>query len=127
MKIEEAKRRFWEEAQKDESYDLGELACSYVPLLETKIEELNEQCDTLSDTVNMLSPYIIGKPESEVVTEMISHYKAIELLKEFAFYCVDASVEEHCEQAVKVQELLRELGHGQWVDEQIEENKANME
>lgn len=127
MKFEDAKRRFWEEANKDESWDIGELACIYVPQLEAKVRELQEQCDALSDTINMLSPYTIGRPESEVIAEMKQHYKSIEMLKEFAFYCIDLSVEEHCEQAMKVQELLRELGHGKWVDEQIAENETDAE
>lgn len=35
-----------------------------------EIEELKNQNDTLSTTVNMFAPYIIGKKESEVVEEL---------------------------------------------------------
>lgn len=53
--------------------------------------------------------------------------RAIELLKEFAFYCIDLSAQEHCEQAVKVQSFLREAGYGNWIDKQIAENEKDME
>jgi hypothetical protein len=55
------------------------------------------------------------------------HCKAVELLKEFAFYCVDLSIQEHCDQAMKVQNFLRKVGYGKWIDDQITENEKDME
>lgn len=52
--------------------------------------------------------------------------KAIELLKEFAFYCVDESIEDHCAQAVKVQEFLKTTETKEWMEEQIKLSKCNV-
>lgn len=38
--------------------------------LQQEIKDLNSQCDALADTVNMFSPYVIGKPEAEVVEDL---------------------------------------------------------
>lgn len=45
--------------------------------------------------------------------------EAIDLLKEFAFYCVDLSVEEHCEHAARVQEFLKKTSAKDWIEEQL--------
>ncbi|MDJ0305377.1 hypothetical protein [Dehalobacter sp.] len=42
MEIENLRERFWEEADKEESFDLGELALYYVPELEHEISVLNK-------------------------------------------------------------------------------------
>ena len=36
-------KRFWEEADKEESFDIGEIAMYYVPMLERKVVELLDQ------------------------------------------------------------------------------------
>lgn len=89
--------------------------------------EIQMQIDTLSDTINMLSPYVIGRPEAEIVSELKMHYKAVEMLKEFAFVDFDESKVDRCSSAGAVQKLLRDLGHGKWVDDQIIENRKNKE
>lgn len=58
--------------------------------------------------------------------ESDDYTKAIEMLKVFAFVDPDESETDRCNNAFSVQELLRELGYGKWVDEQIAENQKNM-
>ena len=41
--------------------------------------------------------------------------KAIELLKEFAFYSTDSSIKEHCERSSRVQEFLRDTYAKEWL------------
>ena len=41
-----------------------------IEALQQEKKELNSQCDTLADTVNMFSPYVIGKPEAEVIEDL---------------------------------------------------------
>lgn len=49
---------------------------------------------------------------------MANFDKAIELLKEFAFYCVDDTLEEHAQRAYKVQEFLLTTPAKEWVEKQ---------
>lgn len=51
--------------------------------------------------------------------------KAIELLKEFAFYYIDASIEDHFAQAVKVQEFLKNTFAAEWLQTQLEINECD--
>lgn len=88
--IERLSKRFWREAERDFSPDIGEIAISLVSKLEDKINKLEEEND-----------------------------KAIELLKEFAFYCIDDSVEDHCDRAVKVQEFLKTTKAKSWIETQL--------
>jgi hypothetical protein len=45
--------------------------------------------------------------------------QAIELLKEFAFYGMEESIQEHLEQALKVQEFLMGTDAKDWLEEQL--------
>jgi hypothetical protein len=45
--------------------------------------------------------------------------EAIELLKEFAFYCADDSLEEHAQRASKVREFLKTTPAKEWLEEQL--------
>jgi len=45
--------------------------------------------------------------------------EAIELLKEFAFYCVDDTLEEHAERAARVREFLKTTPAKEWLEEQL--------
>jgi uncharacterized small protein (DUF1192 family) len=47
MEIDTLKERFWKEAEKDESFDIGELACRYVLELEQKIQAQQQEIDWL--------------------------------------------------------------------------------
>ena len=49
----------------------------------------------------------------------------IEILKNLAFVDLDESMTDRCESAGAVQELLRKLGHGEWVDAQIKQNEKD--
>ena len=64
------------------------------------------------------------KHDKEVLVrtiDIIDKYKeAIELLKEFAFYCIDESVGYHVEQAIKVQDFLKTTHAKEWLEEQLE-------
>lgn len=55
------------------------------------------------------------------------HDKSIELLKEFAFVDPDESMTDRRQAASDVQEILRELGQGDWIDKQIEQNRKDFE
>lgn len=45
--------------------------------------------------------------------------EAIELLKEFAFYCIDDSLEEHLQRAFKVREFLKTTPARDWLEKQL--------
>lgn len=45
--------------------------------------------------------------------------EAIELLKEFAFYCIDDPLEEHLQRAFKVREFLKTTPARDWLEKQL--------
>ena len=53
--------------------------------------------------------------------------KAIEMLKRFAFVDPDDSMADRRNNASDVQKLLIELGYGDWVDNQIDQNMKDFE
>lgn len=51
--------------------------------------------------------------------------QSIELLKEFAFYWLDDSTDEHCARAVKVQEFLKNTPAAEWMIEQLRQSECD--
>ena len=52
------------------AYEDTGLTPEQIEAQQQEIDQLKDQNDTLSDTVNMFAPYIIGKKEAEVVEEL---------------------------------------------------------
>lgn len=66
----------------------------------------------------------------EKLQEMINrsnlYVQAVELLKECAFYCVDASALDHCNQAIKVQEFLKTTYAKNWLDDIFKKERIQL-
>lgn len=50
--------RFYEEMEKEESFDLGELACLLVPKLDYRIDKLEKENQLLYGQLNMIGDII---------------------------------------------------------------------
>ncbi|MDF2891222.1 MAG: hypothetical protein K0R80_1589 [Clostridia bacterium] len=60
----------------------------------------------------------------DMISRVNTFNAAIELLKEFAFYDIDLSVEDYCVNAVKVQEFLKTTYATDWMNEQLIVNEC---
>lgn len=91
-------------------------------------KELCRALDAYAKSFQDLGPK--GQPDEKAIRlginvmkqakKAIKQYdKAIELLKGFAFFCIDETVKEHGEDAGKVQEFLKQTYAAEWLEEQL--------
>ncbi|WP_261780974.1 hypothetical protein [Clostridium botulinum] len=72
--------------------------------------------------VDTKRPDLFEKKVNEMLDKANKYERAIELLKEFAFYDIEGSIKEHCDRALEVQNFLRDSTEKEWLFDMLKKH-----